>query len=155
MGKDQPLLRNASLPIPSLFALFLNQRYAEILGLILALAILAPLSSFALAVEYKTLDNDYFRVEYPAEWTVVERKGDTLDYRFRLIYASYDFGIPFKDKEGRLYSSNFIQVGSNGVEISLKIDPRLKGMFDEDGSIGESIIHFLETFKVKKTHQRF
>ena len=50
-----------------------------------------------------------------------------------------------------MYSSNFIQVGSNGVEISLSIDPRLKGMFNEDGSVNESILHFLETFKVKET----
>ena len=118
------------------------------IGLILALAILAALSSLALAVEYKTLDTEYFKVEYPEEWTVIE--GGTLDYQFRLGYALYDFGIPFKDKTGRLYSTNFIRIGPNGVEISLNIDPRLKGMFNEDGSINESIIHFLETFKTKK-----
>jgi len=69
------------------------------------------LSSLALAVEYKTLDIEYFKVEYPAEWTVEEKKGDTLGWDT----LGYDFGIPFKDKEGRLDSSNFIQVGLNGV----------------------------------------
>jgi hypothetical protein len=67
-----------------------------------------------------------------------------------LGYALYDFGIPFKDKGGWLYSSNLIQIGSNGVEISLDIDPQLKGLFNEDGSINESIRHFFETFQTKK-----
>jgi len=120
------------------------------IGLIMSLAILVVLSSLALAVEYKTLDTEYFNVEYPEDWIVNEGTGDTLDYRFRLGYAWYDFGIPFKDKKGSLYSSNFIQVGLSGVEISLDVDPRLKYMFDEDDSINESIIHFLKTFKVKK-----
>ncbi|MDD1752934.1 MAG: hypothetical protein LUQ38_07595 [Methanotrichaceae archaeon] len=108
---------------------------------ILALAILATLNSLALAVEYKTLDNDYFRVEYPAEWNVDEQKGNTLFYYFV---------IPYKDKAGDDWS-NYINVGLNGIQIRLIIDPQLKGMYTENGSINESIMHFLETFKVKKT----
>jgi hypothetical protein len=122
---------------------------------ILALAILAALGSLALAVEYKTLDTRYFNVEYPAEWTVIERKGGTFDWdTFGWDTLGYDFGIPFKDKKGLLYSSNFIQVGLNGIQVSLSIDPRLKGMFNEDGSINESFMHFIETFKVKKSNMR-
>ena len=120
---------------------------------ILVLVILAELSFLAFGVEYDTLDTKYFKVEYPAEWTVTEWKGSAVDWdMLGWDTFGYDFGIPFKDKKGRLYSSNSVQVGLNGVQISLRIDPRLKGMFNEDGSINESLIHFLETFKVKKSN---
>jgi hypothetical protein len=91
--------------------------------LILALALLAALSSLALAVEYKTLDTEYFKVEYPADWNVDEQKENTLFYYFV---------IPYKDKAGDEWS-NYINVGLKGVQIRLIIDPQLKGMFNEDG----------------------
>jgi len=113
------------------------------IGLILTLAALLALSSLALAVEYKTLDTEYFKVEYPTEWNVdeQEQKDNT---------TFYYFVIPYKDKAGGDWS-NYVHVGSNGVQIDLYISPQLKDMYTEDGSINESIKHFIETFKVKKT----
>jgi len=117
------------------------------IGSILVLAILAASITLCAAIEYKTLENDYYRVEYPVDWKVEEQKGSVL---------KYDFIIPHNES-GRMVSVRgevSIIVGLNGAAMSLRIlpDPYLQeSMYSKDGSINESILHFLETFKPKKT----
>ena len=117
------------------------------IGSILVLAILAASISLCSAIEYKTLENDYFRVEYPADWKVEEQKGSVLKYDFIISH----------NESGRMVSVRgevSIILGLNGAAMSLRIlpDPYLQeSMYSKDGSINESILHFLETFKPKKT----
>lgn len=102
------------------------------------IVIMASISACA-AIEYKTLDTQYFKAEYPSYWEVREGEGGTSTI------------IILPDNENRSCSGRwYIGVGLNGVDIDFSIDPKYKDMFNEDGSIGESIIRFFETFQVKK-----
>ncbi len=92
------------------------------------------------AIEYKTIDSQYFTAEYPVDWKVSEHVSDKISYSFS-----------FPSPQGRtILGDGGISVGVNGVDIRFRIRPEVKGMFNEDGSIGESVIHFFETFQVKK-----
>ncbi|MDD1753599.1 MAG: hypothetical protein LUQ38_10990 [Methanotrichaceae archaeon] len=54
-----------------------------------------------------------------------------------------------KEKENELHSVYSVEIGLNGVGSYLDINQQIKDAFNEDSSINESVIHFLETFRVK------
>lgn len=54
-----------------------------------------------------------------------------------------------KEKENELHSVYRVEIGLNGVGLYLDINQQIKDAFNEDVSINESVIHFLETFRVK------
>jgi hypothetical protein len=78
------------------------------------------------------LDTQYFKVEHPADWKVDKGNNPSM-----LSYSLPQGG-----------GMSWLRVGLNGVDIRLTIGPL---MFNEDGSINESVIHFFETFQVKKS----
>ena len=94
-----------------------------------ACAILATSISVCAAVEYKTLDAQYYKAEYPADWIVNQITTNSI-------------------AGGGVYPT--IAVGVNGVGIYQTIDSKSEGMFKKDGYINEPVIHFYETFQVKK-----
>ena len=95
-----------------------------------ACAILVASISVCAAIEYKTLDAQYYKAEYPADWIVNEVTTNSI-------------------VGGGIYPT--IAVGVNGVGIYQRIDSNSESVFKKDGSIKESVIHFYETFQVKKS----
>ena len=116
------------------------------IGLVLILFVLAALSSLCLAVEYKTLDNGYFRVEYPKDWKYSDYNGNTISYRFAAPLGNDSY----------VYDTLFIiRIGIDGVASidSYGINQNLKAFFNVDTAFNETVKHFLQSFRAKKTPQ--
>ena len=116
------------------------------IGLVLILFVLAALSSLCLAVEYKTLDNEYFSVEYPEDWKYSDYNGNTISYRFAAPLGNDSY----------VYDTLFIiRIGIDGVASidSYGINQNLKAFFNVDSTFNETVKHFLQSFRAKKTPQ--
>jgi len=116
------------------------------IGFVLILFILTAPSSLCLAVEYKTLDNEYFSVEYPEDWKVSDYNGNTISYRFAAPLGSDNY----------VYDTLFIiKIGINGVASIERygINQNLKDFFNVDNTFNETVNHFLQSFRAKKTQE--
>lgn len=116
----------------------------EIKPFIATIIVIMASISLCEAIEYKTLDTQYFKAEYPANWEINELDAFN-EHRYHFTDVTHIGNTTISDP-----LDSYIGIGLNGADIRFKIDPNMKGMFNEDGSIGESIIHFFETFQVKK-----
>ncbi len=111
----------------------------RLIGLALAaILVISMICNFTLATEYKTYDNKYFSVEYPAYWNPKEIEG---------TYAGCVFFSP--DADGKMFGHQVvsIRVGSNGVDIQFN-----QGNKDltATGNLSDEILHFLNTFRSKR-----
>ena len=111
--------------------------------------IFAASISVCAAIEYSTLDTKYFKVEYPQYWNVEEKN---VFNEMRYSFINYTRINISEDSYKEIFDplDSYIGIGLNGADIRFKIDPNVKGMFDEGGNISESIIHFFESFQIKK-----
>ena len=111
----------------------------RLIGLALAaILVISMICNSALATEYKTYDNDYFSVEYPAEWNPKKIEG---------TYTGCAFFSP--DADGKMFGHQVIsvRVGSNGIDIQL--NQNYKDL-TATGNLSDEILHFLNTFRSKR-----
>lgn len=106
----------------------------EIKPFITTVIVIMALFSACAAIEYKTMDTQYYKVEYPTDWKIYEH---ITEEHTETVSSGSEVGVS-------------VNVGSNGVRVYLTLDSKKEGLFNEDGTLNDSTAHFFETFQVKK-----